>query len=177
MKCQGAVLLTGAVQVQRYPYGRELTAKRIEVWEDWHLDRAVARVRSAPPDVVTIFAPDESYAIEVATRLTREVSTPRIPLLLVTDQAPHQSPPALQSTSWDGRLVNPVKPSLLASEICRLITLARVDAAFARLARTREQVQSLVDAADRSVAQAAKAIERSRRIRDAAARRRSRPEG
>jgi hypothetical protein len=159
MKCQGAVLLTGAVRVQRYLYGPALSAKRLQVWEEWNLERAPARVRTAYPDVVVIFAPDESYGIEVANRLVPEDTGLRVSLLLVTDQPPQQTTPEPPPAVWDGCLVNPVKPSLLAAEIFLLITLARVDTAFARLARTRQQTQTLLEATDRS-----------RRIREAAAR-------
>lgn len=137
MKCQGAVLLTGAVRVQRYLYGPALSAKRLQVWEEWNLERARARVRSAYPEVIAIFAPDESYGIEVANRLVPEAQTSHMPLLLVTDRSPQHTSPAPPHAMWKGCLVNPVKPPLLISEICRLIMLARVDAAFGRITRTR----------------------------------------
>jgi hypothetical protein len=74
---------------------------------------------------------------------------------------------------WKGFLVNPVKPPLLISEICRLIMLARVDAAFGRITRTQQQAQSALEVADRSLAQASGTVDRSRRMRDAAAKNRS----
>ncbi len=173
MKCQGAVLLTGAVRVQRYLYGPALSAKRLQVWEEWNLERARARVRSAYPEVIAIFAPDESYGIEVANRLVPEAQTSHMPLLLVTDRSPQHTSPAPPHAMWKGCLVNPVKPPLLISEICRLIMLARVDAAFGRITRTRQHAQSALEASDRSVAQASGTVDRSRRMRDAAAKNRS----
>lgn len=159
------VLLLTAADTPEWLYTGVLTASRLRVSQETDPNRAIQRMRTELPDVITVAAYNAGRGLAVVDRLNHENREPRIPLLLLAGESPPETDRLAIKGVYDGCLVAPVKPAVLTEEVRRLITLARVDAAFSEFARARRRVEDSLETAELAGKRAQLAIGRSRRNR------------
>ncbi len=128
------VLLVTAADAPAWVYTGVLAASRLRVSQELDPDRALQRMHAELPDVVTVAARSSTRGLALVDRLNQANRAPRIPMLLVAGKLPAEIDRLAAQAGCDGCLSAPVKPAVLTDEIRRLITLARIDAAFSQFA-------------------------------------------